>query len=98
MITSASAGVLDGKTCTGPRPFLPMFRNQFPKTTWIEKRYVNDGKVWTSGALLNGLDMMRAFIAETWGGSEPGKLLDILLQLGHVPIRDVDYKDAPSTL
>nr|POE62930.1 isonitrile hydratase [Quercus suber] len=86
-----AAGVLDGKTCTAPRPFLSNLKNDHPKVNWVEKRYVNDGKTWTSGTLLNGLDLMRAFVDETWGG--PGTLAEMLLYDGAWPVRDVDYKD-----
>jgi len=59
---------------------------------------MQDGKIWTSGALLNGLDMMRSFVTQTWGNEGAGSIAQFLLQLGHFPIRDVDYKDAPGPL
>jgi transcriptional regulator GlxA family with amidase domain len=98
VIPAQMAGVLEGKICTAPRMILPVFKQQFPETQWVEKRYVQDGKIWTSGALLNGLDMMRAFVTDTWGNEGPGVIAQFLLQLGHFPIRDNDYKDAPSEL
>lgn len=88
------AGLLSGKTVTGPRPMLEMAKQLVPDATWLEKRWVQDEKLWTSGTLLNGLDLMRAFVTQTWGGE--GTLVDYILELGHWPIRDVDYKDAPS--
>lgn len=90
------AGLLAGKTVTAPRGLIEFGRQLSPSTTILEKRWVRDGKLWTSGALLNGLDLMRAFATETWGGE--GTLMDYLLQVGHCPARDVDYKDAPSAL
>jgi transcriptional regulator GlxA family with amidase domain len=95
IIQAQLAGVLKGKTCTAPRILLPLIRQQAPDTNWVEKRYVQDGKIWTSGTLLNGLDLMRAFVTHTWGNEGPGAIAQFLLQLGHFPIRDVDYKDAP---
>lgn len=81
------AGVLDGKTATAPRFMVPELQNQDPRTTWVEKRYVRDGKVWTSGALLNGLDLMRAFMLEYWP-----QLTNIAIPLGGWPVRSVDYQ------
>jgi transcriptional regulator GlxA family with amidase domain len=98
VIPASMAGVLKGKTCTAPQVMLGMMRKQSPDTNWVEKRYAQDEKVWTSGALLNGLDMMRAFVIQTWGNEGAGSIAQFLLQLGHFPTRDVDYKDAPSTL
>lgn len=93
-----AAGLLDGKTATGPRPFLPMLRQMAPGTNWLEKRWVRDGKLWTSSTLLNGTDMMLAFAKETWGKraaeGEPS-LVDIAGQLGAWPVRDLDFKDVP---
>jgi hypothetical protein len=61
-------------------------RKQDPRTTWVEKRFVRDGKVWTSGALLNGQDMMRAFMMENWP-----ELSEIGCRAGGWPVRDVEY-------
>ncbi|EEU33440.1 uncharacterized protein NECHADRAFT_56664, partial [Fusarium vanettenii 77-13-4] len=64
------AGILDGKTATAPRLMLPNLYKQVPGTKWVDRRYANDGKLWTSGALLNGLDLMSAFAKATWGDRE----------------------------
>jgi transcriptional regulator GlxA family with amidase domain len=89
------AGVLNGKTATAPRMMLPMLHQQAPGTTWLEKRWVRDGKLWTSGTLLNGMDLMVAFSNEFWGGE--GSLVEFMLKMGSWPIRDVDYKEEPLT-
>lgn len=75
---------------------LPFLREQAKNVNWVERRWARDGKIWTSGALLNGLDLMRAFVQETWGGEGAGKVASVLLELGHFPVRDVEYEDAPS--
>lgn len=95
VIPACLAGVLNGKSATGPRVALDILRKMSPETTWLDKRYVQDGKIWTSGALLNGLDMMRAFVTSVWGYEGTGEIAQVLLKLGHYPIRDIDYKDAP---
>lgn len=87
------AGILEGKTATAPRFMLDLLRQQAPTTTWLSKRWVNDGKLWTSGAFLNGLDLMYNFAHSTWGGD--GTPAAHMSRLGSWPNRDVDYKDEP---
>lgn len=86
------AGVFEGKTVTGPRFMLPMLRQMAPTVNWVEKRWHRDGKLWTSGALLNGTDLMRAFATEHWAQTDE-TLGSTMLKLGGWPDRDVDYKD-----
>ena len=86
------AGLLDGKHATGPREMLPMLRKDAPHVQWTEKRWEHDGKVWTSGALLNGQDMMRAWVEENMNVEE-GSLPGIGLAFGGWPVRDREYKD-----
>ncbi|RYP65764.1 hypothetical protein DL771_008129 [Monosporascus sp. 5C6A] len=93
ILAPMQAGLLQGKSATGPRVLLPMVRQTNPGVDWQEKRWVRDGKLWTSGTLLNGLDLMNAFCQETWGGE--GTLWDFISKAGSWPARDVDYKDGP---
>ncbi|KAF2728106.1 hypothetical protein EJ04DRAFT_449992 [Polyplosphaeria fusca] len=81
------AGVLVNKTATAPRFNVPELQKSDPRTNWVEKRYVRDGKVWTSGALLNGLDLMRGFTAEYWP-----ELASVGVQIGAWPVRDGQYQ------
>ncbi|KAI9162749.1 Isonitrile hydratase [Paramyrothecium foliicola] len=85
------AGLFEGKTVTGPRPMLDTLRQTAPGSKWLEKRWVRDGKLWSSGTLLNGLDLMYAFTTHYWGGE--GSLIERLSQFGAWPNRDIDYKD-----
>jgi transcriptional regulator GlxA family with amidase domain len=85
------AGILEGKSATAPRPMMGMLRQTAPGVQWAEKRWARDGKLWTSGALLNGIDLMSAFIRDTWG--EQDTLQDFMLKFGGVTTRDVDYND-----
>ncbi|ETI25113.1 hypothetical protein G647_04485 [Cladophialophora carrionii CBS 160.54] len=87
------AGLFKDKTVTAPRFMLDQMRQTAPEINWVDKRWQRDGKLWTSGALLNGLDLMRAFGTEYWGGE--GTLLQFALESGHYPLRDVGYADAP---
>jgi transcriptional regulator GlxA family with amidase domain len=96
LFSGLQAGLLKGKTATGPRIMLDMLRKDHPEVQWVEKRWANDGKIWTSGALLNGTDMTRAFALQTWGGE--GSLAEFGMQLGAYPDRDVDYADVSHKL
>jgi hypothetical protein len=95
-MSGLQAGLLKGKTATGPRIMLEQLRKDHPEVQWVAKRWANDGKIWTSGALLNGTDMTRAFALQTWGGE--GSLAEFGMQLGGYPDRDVDYADVAHKL
>lgn len=97
MLPALMAGLLEGKTATAPFMMLDDLRKQAPGVKWVSKRWANDGKMWTSGVLLNGLDMMVAFAEQVWGKNSPGGGLELgqrVIQFGGWPIRDVDFKDA----
>lgn len=82
-------GILEGKTATAPRPLIPILKEKAPGVNWIEKRWAKGGKVWTTGTLLTGLDMVVAFATETWGGE--GSLVEKMIATGEWPARSVDY-------
>ena len=42
------AGLLDGKTVSGPRG-LDRLKKLFPKANFVDRRWERDGRVWTSG-------------------------------------------------
>ena len=88
-MVAQAAGLLKGKTCTAPRLLLDFLRKNSPETDWIDARWAHDGKIWTSGALLNGLDMMVAFVREIWGGED--SLVESTLDICGWPIRSVEY-------
>jgi transcriptional regulator GlxA family with amidase domain len=90
MLQAQEAGILAGKTATAPKFLIDQLKKEDPRTKWVEKRYVKDGKLWTSGALFNGVDLMRAFILDTWG-KERKEMVELCLELGSVPVRSVDY-------
>ncbi|KAI0187010.1 class I glutamine amidotransferase-like protein [Xylaria flabelliformis] len=93
------AGLLQGKTATGPREVLPLWRadqsssSSSGATNWVEKRWVRDGKMWTSGALFNGCDMMHNFAKHVWADTPSGAIVEYLAKMGAWPDRDVDYND-----
>ncbi|KAG5660325.1 hypothetical protein KAF25_003847, partial [Fusarium avenaceum] len=92
VLVPLQAGILEDKTATAPTIILDNLRKQAPGTNWVTKRWVRDGKLWTSGALLNGTDMMTNFLKSYWGKSDDS-LVGFLSKLGAWPDRDIDYKD-----
>lgn len=87
------AGVLSGRRATGPRSSLPTLRKMAPDVNWTECRWERDGKLWTSGTLLNGLDLMVAFVRAVWGEGQ-GSLAEALVGIGAWPARARDFPDA----
>lgn len=86
------AGIFDGKTTTAPRFHLEALRSVAPGTNWVDQRWVNDGKLWSSGALLNGIELMSAFIQQTWP-SEEGSLVREMMNRAQWISRDQYYRD-----
>ncbi|CEJ93824.1 hypothetical protein VHEMI09391 [[Torrubiella] hemipterigena] len=87
-----SAGILNGKTATAPRMLLEDLKQKAPQVKWVEKRWVRDDKLWTSGTLLNGTDLMTNFIRQTWDVKEDS-FIEFMLRACSSVDRDVDYKD-----
>ncbi|KAF2482397.1 class I glutamine amidotransferase-like protein [Neohortaea acidophila] len=83
------AGLLVGKTATAPRFMLPQLQKDAPNTKWVEQRWARDGKVWTTGALLCGPGMMRAFAQDTWHNKP--EMVNIMLDIGNAPGRETAY-------
>lgn len=84
------AGILAGKTVTAPRFMVSELQKQDPRSTWVEKRAVHDGKIWTSGTLLNGLDLMREFMLEYW----PEITKATIIPISGIPMRPLEYEGA----
>ena len=98
------SGLLAGKTATAPRLLLPGLKagGQGPgegegeagKVTWVEKRWCKDevdGKIWTSGAVTNGLDLMVGFMRERFGGQEHRGALEMVFRMADVGMRGQEY-------
>jgi len=93
MMAPLQAGVLNGYHATGPRGLLPQLKQMAPDVKWEDKRYVHDGKLWSSGTLLNGMDMMAAFGRETFGAKKGEKdtLADVSVDIAGWPVRGDEY-------
>jgi len=92
-LAALGAGLLEGQIATAPHPMVEYLRSVHPEVNWVTKRWARDGRIWTSRALLNGADMMKAFVTEVWGGE--GSFAEFGLKLGGYPCRDIDYADVP---
>lgn len=93
----AASGVLDGKIGTGPLGFIPLLRASFPAVKWEDARRWEKaageggtGEVWTSGAVLNGLDLIVAFLREKF--VKPAA--EAMIMLSGVGERAREYSEA----
>jgi transcriptional regulator GlxA family with amidase domain len=63
----APSGVLDGRTATTNHGVLEVAKKVAPKVNWVEKQWVEDGKIWTSGGACAGMDMMAHWLIKNYG-------------------------------
>lgn len=89
----AQAGVLDGLSATGPRTLVPLLKQIAPKAEWTEKRWETDatGKVWTSGGVANGQDMLAGFIRKAYAR----EVAELVCTMADVGDRGQFYRDQP---
>ncbi|KAL8694378.1 MAG: hypothetical protein Q9218_000943 [Villophora microphyllina] len=90
-ILALHSGVLDHKTATAPLGLLPMLKEEAPQVKWVEKRWVRDGKVWTSGAVANGMEMMAGFMRSEFGDRK--EVVEAVLGLSDYSVRGVEYPE-----
>ncbi|MCX7596375.1 MAG: DJ-1/PfpI family protein [Fischerella sp.] len=60
------AGLFKGRRATTHWAFLSHLKED-PEVTVVEQRFVHDGNIWSSGGVSAGMDMMLAFIADSFG-------------------------------
>lgn len=89
ILPAAMSGILDGLRATAPLGIVPIVKQNFPKVEWTERRWevAAGGKIWTSGAVTNGTDMVAAYIKATF----PPQLAGIVCALADVGNRDQEY-------
>lgn len=92
------AGLLHNVRSTAPRGLLENLKKEHKDVKWEEKRWVRDGKMWSSGAIMNGFEMMGEFMRERWGGvggekegKGEGALVGFVKEMSDFPRRGVDY-------
>ena len=66
-----------------------MFREQFKEAKWVDQRWARDGKLWTSGGVTNGLDLMAAYMRETFAP----EIVEVMLNVTDVGDRGQFYKE-----
>ncbi|KAL9013715.1 MAG: hypothetical protein Q9173_001596 [Seirophora scorigena] len=83
------SGVIDGKAATAPRGMLAGLKEEAPQVEWTEKRWVRDGKLWSSGAVANGQEMMAAFMREEFKDKKDA--VELVLMMSDVSVRGEEY-------
>lgn len=68
-----AAGLLSGKNATTHWASLERLR-ALGDVKVVEKRFVEDGSIWTSAGISAGMDLMLAFIAKTSGEDAAGEV------------------------
>ncbi|KFY35963.1 hypothetical protein V494_05447 [Pseudogymnoascus sp. VKM F-4513 (FW-928)] len=66
-MVAATVGVLDGKTATTNHQYLELAKKQKPEVNWSSKQWVADGKFWTAGGAVAGMDMFAHWVTEKCG-------------------------------
>ncbi|KAL8803160.1 MAG: hypothetical protein Q9182_003332 [Xanthomendoza sp. 2 TL-2023] len=90
-IPALYTGIFNGKTATAPTGLLPMLKEEKPEVKWVEKRWVRDGKVWSSGAVANGMEMMGAFMREFEDFEGFREVTETMLGMGDFARRGEEY-------
>ncbi|EJD03266.1 class I glutamine amidotransferase-like protein [Fomitiporia mediterranea MF3/22] len=90
ILPAAFSGILSGKRATAPLGILPLLREKLPDVKWVAKRWTVDDerKIWTSGGVTNGTDLMAAFVKEL--NPQVG---DLACKLADVGERGEDYPE-----
>ena len=90
VIPVLKSGLLANKTVSAPLKLIPGLKEEFKQTTFVEKRWWRDGKVWSSGGVTNGLDMMSGYLREVYGDRK--EVVEMLLGMADVGDRGQEYK------
>ncbi|KAI9288738.1 class I glutamine amidotransferase-like protein [Umbelopsis sp. AD052] len=76
----ASTGLLDGKKATTNKWWFKEVTSARPEVNWVQKaRWVHEGRFWTSSGISSGLDVVAAYIRETYG-EKIGELIPDILE------------------
>jgi len=89
----ASSGALAGHNATAPYILDPLLEKKHPQVNWSWTRWVStaNGKLWTSGSIGNGLDMVAAFMRDYfWDRPE---LVELVLTSSAVGDRGKEYSE-----
>jgi transcriptional regulator GlxA family with amidase domain len=76
----AATGLLDGKKATTNKWWFKEVTSGRPQVNWVLKaRWVHEGRYWTSSGISAGLDVVAAYIRETFG-DQIGELIPDILE------------------
>ncbi|KAL5528230.1 hypothetical protein ACEPAF_7366 [Sanghuangporus sanghuang] len=93
VLPAAFSGILANKRATGPLELLPTLREKMPNVEWIAKRWTTDDddkkKIWTSGGVTNGIDMVAAYLKENF---DP-QLVKLVCAVADVGDRGQEYPE-----
>lgn len=88
IIPAVQSGIVAGQRATAPRGLIPLMKQQAPDVEWVEKRWTTNenGRLWSSGAVTNGTDMMAAFVREAGVvAPEIGNVICVMHDIGDRP-------------
>ncbi|KAI9286068.1 class I glutamine amidotransferase-like protein [Umbelopsis sp. AD052] len=76
----AATGLLDGKKATTNKWWFKEVTSGRPQVNWVQKaRWVHEGRYWTSSGISAGMDVVAAYIRETFG-EQIGELIPDILE------------------
>ena len=97
IVPVAASGILDGKVATAPLGMIPIVRQFFPAVKWEDTRRWEKatgengaGEVWTSGGVLNGVDLVVAFLREKFVKTAA----EAMISIASVSERAREYSEA----
>ncbi|KAG4035377.1 hypothetical protein MFRU_001g01470 [Monilinia fructicola] len=84
----AQSGILKELNASGPRALVPRLKKEFPDTNWVDdRRWVEDGNIWTCGGITNGLEMVAAYMRQKF----PGPAAEAVITMADVGEKGVLY-------
>ncbi|KAH8812949.1 ThiJ/PfpI family protein [Xylogone sp. PMI_703] len=84
ILLCGAAGIINEKTVCGPRGLQGDLKNKYHTAKFVgdEYRWIQDGNLWSSGAITNGNDLVAAYARS--GKHFPGPVAEIACKLADV--------------
>ncbi|KAK3335378.1 ThiJ/PfpI family protein [Cercophora scortea] len=92
IILCGQAGILKGKTASGPRGLQSQLRKSFEDVNWVgdDMRWVQDGNLWSCGGITSGNDLVGAYARQS--RHFPSPIVELGLKLTEVDTRPQKYE------